>query len=67
MEEFIQAEDYGLCNRITVGPTIPMKIVEGEQVSKSKDEFNVDDLISSKKNGKAKNILVCGLGPDKYT
>ncbi|KAF3640270.1 hypothetical protein FXO37_23580 [Capsicum annuum] len=53
-------------DRITDGPTIPMKMVEGEQVKKVRSEFTPDDLLALKKNEKAKNILVCGLGPTEY-
>lgn len=43
-----------------------MNIVEGEQVKKVRNEFNVEDLISLKKNAKTKHILICSLCPDKY-
>ncbi|KAF3612283.1 hypothetical protein FXO38_36932 [Capsicum annuum] len=66
MEMFIQGEDYELWDRITDGPSIPMKLVDGEQVKKVRSEFTVDDLVALKKNTKAKNILFCGLGPAEY-
>ena len=66
MEMFIQGEDYELWDRITDGPTIPMKMVNGEQVKKIRSEFTADDLVALKKNSKAKNILVYGLGPAEY-
>lgn len=43
-----------------------MKIVEDAQVPKVWNEFTVDDLTTLRKNVKAKNILMCGLGPDEY-
>ena len=66
MEMFIQGEDYELWDRITEGPTIPMKTENGVQVKKIRSEFTADDLSALKKNAKAKNILVCGLGPAEY-
>lgn len=66
MENFIQPKDYELWDRITIGPTTPMKIIEGEKVKKVRSDFIPDDLISLKKNSKAKNILVCGLGLYNY-
>ena len=58
---FIQGEDYELQDMTTDGPTIPMKLVDGEQVKKARSEFIPDDLLALKKNAKAKNILVYGL------
>ena len=43
-----------------------MKLVDGEPVKKVRSEFTADDLVALKKNAKAKNILVCGLGPAEY-
>lgn len=43
-----------------------MNLVDGEQVKKVKSEFTVDDLNLLRKNARAKNILVCGLGPAEY-
>ncbi|KAF3677293.1 putative MLO-like protein 3-like [Capsicum annuum] len=59
-------EDYEFWDRITDGPTIPMKMVDGEQVKKIRSEFTPDDLLALKKNAKTKNILVYGLGPSEY-
>ncbi|XP_047269540.1 uncharacterized protein LOC124899274 [Capsicum annuum] len=66
METFLQNVDYELWNRITDGPIIPMKIVDGEQVKKTRSEFTPEDLVALKKNAKAKNILVCGLSLTEY-
>ena len=66
MEMFIQGEDYELWDRTTNGPTIPIKTVDGEQVKKVRSEFTPDDLLALNKNAKAKNILICGLGPAEY-
>lgn len=51
---------------ITNGTTIPIKVVDGEQVKKVRSEFAHEDLVALRKNTKAKNFLVCGLGPTKY-
>lgn len=64
MENFIQVE-YELWDRITIGPTIHMKTVKEKKVKKVRSDFTPED-IGLKKNTKAKNILVCGLGPDEY-
>ncbi|KAM3200189.1 MDIS1-interacting receptor like kinase 2-like [Capsicum annuum] len=66
MEMFIQGEDYELWDRITDGPTIPMKTVDGAQVRKERNKFTTDDLVALRKNTKVKNILVYGLGPAEY-
>jgi len=66
MEDFIQTEDYELWDRITTGPTIPMKTVEGAKVPKVRVEFSYGDLMALRKNAKAKNIFVCGLVTDEY-
>ncbi|KAF3679689.1 hypothetical protein FXO37_03731 [Capsicum annuum] len=61
-----QGEDYELWDRITDGPTILMKMVDGEQVKKIRSEFTPDDLLALKKNAKTKKILVYELGPSEY-
>lgn len=49
-----------------IAHVIPMKIIDGVQVPKVRVDFIVDDLSALGKNTKTKNILCCGLGPDKY-
>lgn len=44
-----------------------MKIVNGEQVKTIRREFTPKDLVALRKNAKAKNILVCGIGPAEYS
>lgn len=56
MKNFIQAQDYELWDRITTGPTIPMKMVDGVEVMKVRLEFTPEDLVALKKNAKTKNI-----------
>lgn len=43
-----------------------MKIEHGEQVSKVRRDFIVEDLITLENNAKAKKFLMCGLGMDEY-
>lgn len=43
-----------------------MKIVDEEQVKKLRSEFTLDDLVALRKNSKSKNVLIRGLGLDKY-
>lgn len=66
MEEFIQADDYELWDRITMGPTIPMNTVDGVLVLKVRIDFTTEDLAAFWKNSKTKNIHVCGLVQDEY-
>ena len=54
MKIFLQGEDYELWGRIIDGPTIPIKLVEREQVKKVRSEFTANDLVALKKNDKAK-------------
>ena len=55
---FIKGENYELCNRITDGHTIPMKLIDGKQVKKVKSEFTPDDLLSLKQRPKTSWFVV---------
>ncbi|XP_047258892.1 uncharacterized protein LOC124891127 [Capsicum annuum] len=66
MEMFIQGEYYELLESITVGPTIQIKLEDGQQFKKVRSEFIADDLAVLRKNASAKNILVCRLGLAEY-
>ncbi|KAF3639147.1 hypothetical protein FXO37_24075 [Capsicum annuum] len=46
--------------------TTKLNLEDGKHVKKVRTEFTPDDLLELKKNAKAKNILVCGLGPAEY-
>lgn len=63
---YVQSEDYELWNRITDGPTILMKIVDGGQVKKGKKWIYPRRSYCTKKNSKAKNIRIWGLRPAEY-
>ena len=67
MEDFIQAEDYELWVRITLGPQIPTTTdSEGNKIPKPTDTYNEAVYKMLGKNAKAKCILVCGLGTDEF-
>ncbi|XP_033509782.1 uncharacterized protein [Nicotiana tomentosiformis] len=68
MHDFIMAEDSELWDIICDGPFVPMKTVgEGTTiVLKTRKEYKDADRKAIEKNFRAKKILVCGIGPDKY-
>ncbi|XP_009610225.1 uncharacterized protein [Nicotiana tomentosiformis] len=62
------AEDSELLDIICDGPYVPTKKV-GEptvMVPKTRKEYNDADRKAVEKNFRAKKILVCGIGHDKY-
>ncbi|XP_033515115.1 uncharacterized protein LOC142163923 [Nicotiana tabacum] len=62
------AEDLELWDAICDGPVVPMKTI-GEPamtVLKTRKEYNDADRKDIEKAFRAKNILVCGIGPDEY-
>ncbi|XP_033508833.1 uncharacterized protein [Nicotiana tomentosiformis] len=68
MQDFIMAEDSELWDVICNGPFIRIK-TKGDPVvtiPKTRKEFNDVDCKAIEKNFRAKKILVCGIGPDKY-
>ena len=68
MENYAQADDYGLWMIIENGPLIPKKKTEdGKIFSKVPKEFNADDFKMMEKNATAKKLLYFGLGPNEYT
>ncbi|TMX04650.1 hypothetical protein EJD97_006176 [Solanum chilense] len=67
MMEFIIAENYDLWDVVMDGPTIPTKFgADGTFGPKGRLELTPEDKIALQNNAKAKNILICGLGPDEY-
>lgn len=70
MHDYINAEDAKLWDIILDGPYIPTKEVkDGElitEVVKARKEYNEAYRKKIEKNYKAKKILVCGIGEDKY-
>ncbi|XP_033514709.2 uncharacterized protein [Nicotiana tomentosiformis] len=68
MHDFIMAEDSRLWDVICVGPFIPTKTSGDPTVTvpKTRKEFNDSDRKAIEKNFRAKEILVCGIGPDEY-
>ncbi|XP_070044855.1 uncharacterized protein [Nicotiana tomentosiformis] len=68
MHDFIMEEDSELWDVICDGPYVPTKKV-GEpavMVPKTRKEYNDADRKAVEKNFRAKNILVCGIGPGEY-
>nr|XP_016450027.1 PREDICTED: uncharacterized protein LOC107774884 [Nicotiana tabacum] len=62
------AEDSELWDVICDGPFVPMKTIGEPEVSvpKTKKEYNDADRKAIEKNFRAKKILICGIGLDKY-
>ncbi|XP_070057644.1 uncharacterized protein [Nicotiana tomentosiformis] len=62
------AEDSELWDVICDGPFVPMKTIGEPTVTapKTKKEYNDVDHKAIEKNFRAKQILVCGIGPDEY-
>nr|XP_009773623.1 PREDICTED: uncharacterized protein LOC104223820 [Nicotiana sylvestris] len=68
MHDFIMAEDSELWDIICDGPHVPMKKVEetGPMVPKDRKEYNDIDRKAIEKKYRAKEILICGIGPNEY-
>ncbi|XP_070022818.1 uncharacterized protein [Nicotiana sylvestris] len=68
MHHFIMAEDSELCDVICDGPYIPTKALEELPVSmpKTRKEYTNTDMKVVEKSFRAKKILICRIGPDKY-
>jgi len=66
MRIFIQSVDFKLWLVIKNGPKIPTKIVNNEEVEKSEDEYDEEDVKNLELEAKAKNILCCALNPDVF-
>lgn len=63
---FIKSIDYKLWLVIKNGPKIPTKVVDNEEVEKSEDEYDEEDMKNLALEAKAKNILYCALSPDFF-
>jgi ABC-type bacteriocin/lantibiotic exporter with double-glycine peptidase domain len=61
---FIQSVDFKLWLVIKNGSKIPKKIINGEELVKSEDEFNDEDMKIMEQEAKAKYILSCALNSD---
>ena len=67
MEDFQKAQNYELWMTIINGYLIPMmKDDERKFIPKPNARYGEADYRMLAKNAKAKYILVCGLGPDKF-
>ncbi|XP_075082561.1 uncharacterized protein LOC142166868 [Nicotiana tabacum] len=68
MHDFIMAEDSELWDVICDEPFVLTKNLGDPTVAipKTRKEFNDADRKAIEKNFRAKKILVCGIGPDKY-
>jgi len=61
---FVQSIDFDLWLVIKNGPKIPKKMIDGEELEKSEDEFSDEDKKIMEREAKAKNILYCALNSD---
>ncbi|XP_070046236.1 uncharacterized protein [Nicotiana tomentosiformis] len=66
MEDFLTAKDYELWTIVNQGPLTPTKKIQNEIVPKDPSKFVATDFRMTEKNSKAKKILICRLGLDKY-
>ncbi|RZB90722.1 hypothetical protein D0Y65_023261 [Glycine soja] len=66
MKIFIQSVDFKLWLLIKNGPKVPTKLVDNEEVEKSEDEYDEEDMKNLELEAKAKNILHCALNPDDF-
>ncbi|GAV86616.1 UBN2 domain-containing protein, partial [Cephalotus follicularis] len=48
------------------GPRIPMRMVEGIESIKPKNEYNDNDFRMLQLNSKAKHVLFCAIGPNEF-
>lgn len=64
MKTFTQSFDFKLWLVIKNGPKVPKKTINGEEIEKSEDEFNDEDMKIMEQEAKAKHILSCALNPD---
>ncbi|XP_070008130.1 uncharacterized protein [Nicotiana sylvestris] len=62
------AEDFELWDVICDGPYVPTKVLEELPflMSKTSKEYTDADRKTVEQNFHAKNILVCGIGPEEY-
>jgi hypothetical protein len=61
---FMQSVDFNLWLVTKNGSKIPTKIINGEELVKSEEEFNDEDKKIMEQEAKAKNILRCAINPD---
>ncbi|RZB90724.1 Ankyrin repeat-containing protein isoform B [Glycine soja] len=66
MKIFIQSVDFKLWLLIKNGPKVPTKLVDNEEVEKTEDEYDEEDMKNLELEAKAKNILHCALNPDVF-
>nr|KYP34685.1 hypothetical protein KK1_044336 [Cajanus cajan] len=66
MRVFIQSVDFKLWFVIKNGPKIPTKIVNNEEVKKSEDEYDEEDMKNLELEAKARNILYCAINQDTF-
>ncbi|KAG5006114.1 hypothetical protein JHK85_024656 [Glycine max] len=64
MRTFIQSVDFKLWLVIKNGPKVPTKLVDNEEVEKSEDEYDEEDMKNSELEAKARHILYCTLNAD---
>ncbi|XP_058752228.1 uncharacterized protein LOC131625384 [Vicia villosa] len=61
---FVQSNDFKLWLVIKNGQKFPKKVINGEEIEKSEDEFDKKDMKIMKQEAKAKHILYCALNPN---
>ncbi|PON55777.1 Zinc finger, CCHC-type, partial [Parasponia andersonii] len=66
MDTYLRSIDFDLWYIVTRGLLKMTKIVNGVEVEKDIEEYDEKDKMSFTKNGKARNILMCGLDRNVY-
>ena len=66
MRIFIQSTDYAIWKIIVNGSEVPRKIIEGQQVPKTKEEWNAEVLKKVELNAKAINMMHRAISFEKY-
>ncbi|GAV91694.1 UBN2 domain-containing protein, partial [Cephalotus follicularis] len=66
MTIFLQSLDYQLWHIIVNGPKMPTRTIEGVVSPKPENEYNDNDFRMLQLNSKAKHVLFCAVGPNKF-
>ncbi|GAV64234.1 UBN2 domain-containing protein, partial [Cephalotus follicularis] len=66
MTIFLQSLDYQFWHIIVNGPRMPTRTIEGVVSSKPENEYNDNDFRMLQLNSKAKHVLFCAVGPNKF-
>ena len=63
---FIQSTNYAIWKIVVSGPEVSKKIVEEQQVPKTKEEWNIEDLKKVELNAKVINVMHYTISFEEY-